>query len=400
MSDTPWLTIVGLGEDGPDGLPTASREAILKAEIVMGPARHLDLLGETSAQTIPWPVPFSDGIDMLLGLRGQRVVVLASGDPFWFGAGTTLTRRLNAEEWQAYPGRSAFALAASQMGWPLEQTACHGLHAAPFEKLKPDLAPGTRAIVLLRDGSAVADLAQWLCGQGFGETDMTVLEALGGPRQRVRTVKVDRYDLNDVIHPVCAALSFAGPGRVLPVSPGRSEDWFEHDGQITKSPVRALTLAALSPRPHDHLWDIGGGSGSVSVEWLLSHPSLRATVVEPRPDRVERIERNGARFGVGHRMTVVEDEAPEGLAALSQPQAVFIGGGLSQNMLEFLWGHLETGTRIVANAVTLESEALLTKWHGDVGGDLMRIELARAEPLGRKSGWKSAYPVVQWSATR
>ena len=366
----------------------------------MGAARHLDLLGQTGATTIPWPVPFADGIETLLGLRGQRVVVLASGNPFWFGAGSTLSRHLNPGEWRAVPGRSTFALAANHMGWPLEQTACIGLHAAPFERLKAELAPGNRAIVLLRDGSAVADLARWLCGQGFGETDMTVAEALGGPRQRLRTTKADRYDLVDVAHPVCAALSFAGPGRVLPQSAGRAEDWFEHDGQITKSPVRALTLAALSPRAHDHLWDIGGGSGSVSVEWLLSHPSLRATAVEPRPDRAERIRQNGDNFGVGHRLTVIVGQAPDGLQGLPRPQAVFIGGGLSQNLLDYLWEHLDPGTRIIANAVTLDSETLLAKWHGDVGGELLRVELARAEPLGSKRGWKSAYPVVQWSVTR
>lgn len=396
MSENPWLTIIGVGEDGPDGLTTASHAALKSAEIIMGPPRHLALLPGGTAARIEWPVPFRDGIDRLLGLRGQRVVVLASGDPFWFGAGTVLANRLPVGEWRALPGRSSFSLAAAQMGWGLEATICLGLHAAPMTRLRPHLAPGQRIIALLRDGQAVRDLADYLQAQGFGASMLTVMQALGGASQSVSTTRADSLPDRGFSHPVCAAILVAGDGAVLPLSSGREDDWFDHDGQISKRPVRALTLSALAPRAGQHLWDIGGGSGSVAIEWLLADPSLRATSIEPRPDRAERIAGNAARLGVD-RLHVITGHAPAVLTDLDRPDAVFIGGGLSVALLDWLTGHLPAGTKVVANAVTLESEALLTQTQARLGGDLMRIEMASAAPLGPRRGWKSSYPITQWS---
>ncbi|MHA6263857.1 precorrin-6y C5,15-methyltransferase (decarboxylating) subunit CbiE [Arenibacterium sp. CAU 1754] len=397
MSDTPWLTIIGLGEDGPDGLNPSARQALDAAEIVMGPPRHLGLLPDLAGARVEWPVPFADGVPQLLNYRGRRVVVLASGDPFWFGAGAVLARELPTSEWQAIPASSVFSLAAARMGWPLETTQCIGLHAAPFARLRGDLAPGMRAIVLLRDGAAIGDFARWITEQGFGDSALMVMEALGGPRERVRQTTAAGFDLTDVSHPVCVGLSCAGAGRVLPLSSGRADDWFDNDGQITKRPVRALTLSALAPRRGEHLWDIGGGSGSIGIEWVLSGPTTRATAIEPQGARAGRIGANAARLGVEHRLQVVEGTAPEALAGLETPDAVFIGGGLSDEMLHAIWAQVPKGTRIVANAVTLEAEATLAKWHNDKGGDMLRIELAQSAPLGRKRGWKAAYPIVQWS---
>ena len=396
----PWLTIVGLGEDGPDGLSPATRAALESAEVVMGAARHLALLSDLRAETVTWPVPYADGLPLLMGYRGRPTVVLASGDPFWFGAGSVITRDLTPGEWRAFPGVSTFALAASRIGWPLEQTACLGLHAAPFTRLRPQLAPGERAIVLLRDGDAVGTLAHWLTEQGFGATTMTVMEALGGPRERIREITAAAYDLKDVQHPVCAALAFAGEGGVLTHASGLPDDWFANDGQITKRPVRALTLSALAPRPGEHLWDIGAGSGSIALEWLLAHPTTRATAIEADPERAARISENAETLGVAHRLTVVEGAAPDALTGLADPDAVFIGGGLSEALLTVVWQDMAPATRLVANAVTLDSEALLTDWQGSHGGTLLRIELAQAASLGRKRGWKSSYPIVQWSVTR
>ena len=399
MSDAPWLTIVGLGEDGPEGLPPASQEALAKAEIVMGAVRHLDLLPNITCETVAWPVPFADGVPVLLSHRGKRVVMLASGDPFWFGAGSVIARHLEPGEWQALPAPSTMSLAAAKLGWPLERTRCFGLHAAPFARLKAHLFAGRRLLATLRDGAAVGELAAWLKAEGFGQTTLYIMEALGGPRERLRVIKAEQYDLADVQHPVCVGLEIAGDGAVVPLASGRPDTLFDNDGQITKRPVRALTLSALAPCPGEHLWDIGGGSGSIGIEWLLAHPTCAATAVEIHPERATRIAENAARFGV-ERLQVVTGSAPEILEGLDAPNAVFIGGGISEEMLTTVWTTMPEGARLVANAVTLEAEVLLANWHAAKGGEMLRIELAQAYPLGRKRGWKAAYPIVQWSVIK
>lgn len=365
----------------------------------MGAERHLSLIPEIKAETVVWPVPFKNGLNLLDGYRGRPTVVLASGDPFWFGAGSVLSGRYERAEWRAIPAISTFQLAASRMGWPLEKTTCLGLHATPLSQLRPRLATKARMILLLRDGEAVGTLANWLVETGFGDSDLMVMEALGGPRERLRSRNAQGYDLNDVAHPVCVALECQGTGAVMPQSSGLTDDWFDHDGQITKRPVRALTLSALAPRPFEHLWDIGAGSGSIGIEWLLRDASLTATAFESNVSRAARVHENAGKFGLGGRIDVVEGKAIEHLDQQSIPDAVFIGGGLEEAMLQKLCAILPTGTRLVANAVTLESEALLANWQANKGGELLRIELAEAAPLGRKRGWKSAYPIVQWSVT-
>ncbi|MFD1342076.1 precorrin-6y C5,15-methyltransferase (decarboxylating) subunit CbiE [Litorisediminicola beolgyonensis] len=397
MSDTPWLTIVGLGEDGPEGLAPASARALAEADLVMGAARHLALLPDLAAECQTWPVPFADGIAPLLDQRGRRVVVLASGDPFWFGAGAVLARHLAPGEWRAFPAPSCFSLAAARLGWPLETLRCHGLHAAPLSRLRPDLAAGLRLLVTLRDGAAVGDLAAYVTALGFGESTLTVMEALGGPRERITSHRAETLS-GSFAHPVLVALDITGAGETIPCASGREDTLFESDGQITKRPVRALTLSALAPRPHELLWDIGGGSGSVALEWLMAHPTTQAISIEPRADRAARIGRNAAALGQD-RLQVVTGSAPEALDGLAMPEAVFVGGGLSAALLESLFARLPAGTRIVANAVTLESEALLAAAQAERGGDLLRIALSEAVPLGSKRGWRSAYPVVQWRVT-
>ncbi|MFG1403705.1 precorrin-6y C5,15-methyltransferase (decarboxylating) subunit CbiE [Xanthobacter sediminis] len=395
MAELPWLTIVGLGENGPEGLPPASRAALEAAEVVMGPPRHLALLPDLRAERIVWPVPFNDGLPLLRGLRGRMVAVLASGDPFWFGAGSVIARAFAPGEWRALPGPSAFSLAAARLGWPLEHTACLGLHAAPLARLRPHLAPGARALVLLRDGAAVSELAAYLRAQGFGASRLNVMEALGGPRERLIEATADALPSDGFAHPVCVGVEVAGAGAVVTRASGIADDFFDTDGQITKRPVRALTLSALAPRPGELLWDIGCGSGSIAIEWLLGHPRMEAIGIEAQPARAARIRANAARLGVD-RLQVVEGAAPEALEGLPLPQAVFIGGGLSAALLAALEARLPPGTRLVANAVTLESEAVLALAQARLGGELLRIALAQAAPLGDRRGWKAAYPVVQW----
>lgn len=393
---TAWLTIVGIGEDGLMGLSDASRAALENASCVFGGRRHLDLasVGDKGRE---WPSPFS--VEPVLAERGRPVVVLASGDPFWFGVGGTLARHLTPAEWICHPAPSTFSLAAARLGWRLEETLCLGLHAAPFERLIPVLADGVRVICLVRDGAAVGALARWLDDNGFGPSPLTVLEALGGDRERIREVRASDYALDDVVAPVAVAIEANGPGGLSRAS-GLADDLFAHDGQITKRPVRAITLSTLAPRPGETLWDIGAGSGSISIEWLLAAPGTSAVAIEANPERATRAKANATRFGVAHRLTLVEATAPEGLADLPKPDAVFIGGGASADLLDTLWDLLPAGTRLVANAVTLESEALFTHWAGEKGGTLMRIALSEAKPLGSKHGWRAAMPVVQWSVTR
>ena len=362
----------------------------------MGPPRHLALLPETTAECLEWPVPFADGLPILQSLRGQRVVVLASGDPFWFGAGAAIARTFRPDEWRALPGPSTFSLAAARLGWSLEDTHCLGLHAQPLAQMRRHLAIGVRMIVLVRDGPAVSALADYLTQQGFGDSLLHVLERLGGPAERQTDAPAHSL-AGPFTHPVCVAVTVDGSGIALPQIGGLPDDTFENDGQITKRPIRAMTLSTLAPKPGEHLWDIGAGSGSIALEWLLAHPSTQATAVEIRADRVQRISRNAEMLGVANRLNVVEGNALEVLDGAQNPDAVFVGGGLSDQLLEALSNR--TGTRLIVNAVTLEGETLLSDWHTRLGGTLMRIDLATASTLGSKRAWRASYPLVQWSVT-
>ncbi|MFT4012141.1 MAG: precorrin-6y C5,15-methyltransferase (decarboxylating) subunit CbiE [Paracoccus sp. (in: a-proteobacteria)] len=383
----PWLSIIGLGEDGPEGLPPASRAALAAAEITFGAPRHLALAGVRGRE---WPVPFS--VAPLLAERGRRVAALVSGDPFWHGAGAALAAALPPAEWRAYPVAGTFSLAAARLGWRLEDVACLGLHAAPFARLRPVMARGARAICLMRDGAAPRALAQWLVAEGLGATRISVLEALGGPRERIRQARAEGFALVDAMAPVAVALDGADlpPGSGLPRGFGLDEGFFAHDGQITKRLVRAATLAALAPRAGEMLWDIGGGSGSISVEWCLN--GGRAISIEPRPDRLAHIEANIAAFGLAGRMRAVQGRAPEALAGLPPPDAIFVGGGAHAALIEAL-----PPARLVVNAVTLETEALLAALHAGRGGRLTRLSVEEAAPLGRMRGWSPQRSVTQWS---
>lgn len=324
-------------------------------------------------------------------------MALASGDPFWHGAGASLAEKLEAGEWVAHSVPSTFSLAAARLGWRLETIACLGLHAAPFERLVPHLANGARIVCLVRDAKAAGDLAKWLSERDWGASAFWTLAALGGPRESIREYRADSF-AGDVSGNLVAVAIEAKGGQGIPRSSGLSDDLFVHDGQITKRPVRALALSALAPRAGERLWDVGAGSGSISVEWALSGGS--AIAIEAREDRAANIRTNAAAFGLAHRITVVTGRAPEALAALDPPDAVFIGGGLDSAMFDAIWSRLARGARLVAHSVTLETEALLGELHQRHGGELMRVEIAHAAPLGRYRSWEAVRPVVQWSAVR
>jgi precorrin-6Y C5,15-methyltransferase (decarboxylating) len=389
MAD-PWLTIIGLGEDGPEALSPASREALSSATAIFGGPRHLALV-EAGEKGHPWPVPFD--ATTVLAHRGQPTVVLASGDPFWFGAGGSLMAHLAPSEWTSHPAPSTFQLAANRLGWRLEETLCLGLHATPFTRLRQLLGKDVRAICTLRDGAAVADLAAWLAANGHPNARLTILERLGGPHERI----TQGLPADPIAAPVSAAIEATDPG--LPRASGLPDDLFQHDGQITKRPVRALTLSALAPRPGETLWDIGAGSGSIGIEWLLAG-GAKVEALEADPTRAARARGNVEAFGLSHRHRLTEARAPEGLQGLPTPDAVFIGGGASDALLTTLWDLMPPGTRLVMNAVTLETEAIVLDWSARHGGHLLKIELSEPTAIGRKRGWKAALPILQWSVTR
>lgn len=392
----PWLTIIGVGEDGLTGLSGASAEALARADVIFGGPRHLALMG-AGDRGRDWPVPFT--IDPVLAEKGHPTVVLASGDPFWHGAGGSLARALSPADWVCHPAPSTFSLAASRLGWRIEASFCFGLHAAPFAQLLPVLSCGQQLVCLMRDGAAVTALAEWLTARGFGASSLTVMESLGGPNERVRRASADTFDLTDIAHPVVMGIAVAG-AKGMPRAAGLPDDHFAHDGQITKRPIRALTLSALAPRPGEVLWDLGAGSGSISVEWCLAAPGASAHAVEARADRVANIRANAEAFGLTHRLSATETDWPQVIADLPTPDAVFIGGGAESAGLETVWASIPAGTRLVINAVTIESEMLMFEWQRRCGGELFRFDVARATPIGRMLGWTPSRPVMQWSVVK
>jgi precorrin-6B C5,15-methyltransferase / cobalt-precorrin-6B C5,C15-methyltransferase len=394
MSD-PWLSIIGMGEDGLNGLSAASRDALDNATLVFGGPRHLALAEISPDRARAWPVPFATA--PVLDLRGQRVAVLASGDPFWFGAGGSLARDLDPGEWRAFAGASTFSLICAALGWGIESTTCLGLHAAPFATCRADLQAGRRVIALVASAEAARGFATYVTDQGFGASRLWLAEAMGGPSQRMRAFQADDTLPDDIAAPVAVAVVLHGPAG-LPRASGLEDSLFDHDGQITKRPIRALALSALAPRPGQHLWDIGAGSASISVEWCLAGGT--ASAIEQNAARLDRINRNGLNFGVAKALQVVAGRAPAILADLPRPDAIFLGGGASEAMLADLWNRMGPGCRLVAHAVTLETESLLAGWQARQGGDLMRIDIAQAAPLGRMRGWDRSRPVVQWRVTR
>jgi len=399
-SPSRWLSIVGVGEDGVEGLSASARGLIAAADIVFGGVRHLRLAASLiRGESKPWPSPFSRGIDEVLACRGRQVCVLASGDPFHYGVGSVLAGHVPPEETLVVPAPSAFSLAAARLGWALPDIALLSVHGRALDRIRPVLHPGARVLALTSDGEGPSALAHLLTEAGFGESKLTVLEALGGARERIRSTTAAGFDLGDVadLNTVAIEVVAARDARVIAYTPGLADALFEHDGQITKREIRAVTLAALAPLKGELLWDIGAGSGSVAIEWMLADPSLRAIAIEARADRAQRILRNAAAFGVPG-LEVVEGRAPDALAGLARPDAAFIGGGASESgVLDAAIAALRPCGRLVVNAVTLNTEKELIARHAALGGTLTRIDIARAEPVGRKTGWRAAMPVTQWA---
>lgn len=407
MSSRPqrWLSIVGIGEDGVDGLSPIARRLVSDAELVLGGKRHLALADPLiKGQRISWPSPIGDVLPEIEKHRGRLVTVLASGDPFHYGVGDMLMRSFSPEETLCVPQAGAFSLAAARLGWSLQDVSPVSLHGRALEGIVRYLQPSARILALSWDGETPAKLAALLQARGLGESSMTVLERMGGAAERVRWTTATAFDLGtveplntmavEVVGPASAAVSFA---------PGLDDSLFEHDGQLTKRDVRAITVSALAPRQGELLWDVGLGAGSIAIEWLLRHPSLKAVGIEEGAERAARATRNAAALGTPD-LKIVQGHAPEALAGLPAPDAVFIGGGLGdEGLFDTVWSALKPGGRLVANAVSLGSEARLIDLFLRHGGELTRLEIAKSGKAGNSGKvfvWRPAAPIIQWRVTK
>jgi len=398
----PWLSIVGIGEDGLAGLTAPARALVEDAEVFVGGERHLAMLPEDDRERLAWPSPLSALLDDIASRRGRRVCVLASGDPLWYGVGVSLLRRVPRNEIAILPGRSAFSLAAARIGWPLAEVDCLTLHGRPLSSLHPFVQPDARLLLLSEDASTPPAVARLLDERGYGASEMTVLEHLDGENERCIEGTAATWSANDIADlNTLAVRCVAGPDAVLlPRTPGLPDEAFRHDGQMTKREVRAATLAALAPVPGQLLWDVGAGCGSIAVEWMRAAPRARAVAVERKAERRAMIAENAESLGTP-LLQIVAGEAPAALDGLAAPDAVFLGGGVSrEGLLAACWNALKPGGRLVANAVTLEGEAALLAWQKERGGSLTRIAVSRAAPVGPFRGWRPMMPVTQYAAIK
>lgn len=395
-----WLHIVGIGEDGLDGLTPATRAIVTAAEVIIGGERHHDLSGEITAERRAWPSPFDALIGELRSLKGRRVVVLATGDPLWFSVGARIGRDIDPSEISYHPQVSAFQLAAVRMGWSMADLETLTVHGRPVETMIAFIQPEARLLILTTGAETPAQIAAFLTARGYGASKMTVLAAMGGENEQRFDGTADGWNHTVPAFNTLAVDCIASPNAALmPRVPGLSDDLFEHDGTMTKREVRAATLAKLMPMRGALLWDIGVGCGSVAIEWMRAAHYARAIGLEPRADRRVMAAKNAASLGAP-RLELIEGEAPSALAGLPEPDAIFIGGGLSQEVFDSCWSALRPLGRLVANAVTLESEATLIALHAHHGGDLVRLQTHRAEPVGPRTGWRPSMPVTQWSLVK
>ncbi|MDF0598612.1 precorrin-6y C5,15-methyltransferase (decarboxylating) subunit CbiE [Psychromarinibacter halotolerans] len=397
---TPWLHIVGIGEDGLAGLTPATRAVVEAAEVIVGGDRHHDLSGAVSAERIAWPSPFDAMIDTIRKLKGRRAVILVTGDPLWFSVGARIGRAIDPSEITYHPQLSAFQLAAARMGWSLADVETLTVHGRPVEQMIAFIQPDARLLILTTGAETPARIAAFLTERGFGASKMTVLAAMGGDREQRFDGTADSWSHEVPAFNTLAVDCIAAPdAALLPRVPGLADDLFRHDGTMTKQEVRAATLAKLMPMRGALLWDIGTGCGSVAVEWMRAARYARAIGIEPRADRREMAAANALALGAP-RLELIAGEAPDALAGLEAPDAIFIGGGLSPDVFEAAWSALKPLGRMVANAVTLESEAELIALHRVHGGQLVKLQINRAEPVGSLTGWRPLMPVTQWSLVK
>ena len=399
---SPWLSIVGIGQDGLEGLSSSARALVEGAEVLVGGERHLALLPDDGRTRIVWPKPLSAAFDRIAAQKPRPVCILATGDPLFFGVGRMLLRHFALEEMTILPSPSAFSLACARLGWSQPDVETLTVHGRPVEALQPFVQPGARLLILSAGAESPAAVARLLVARGYGQSEMTVLEHLGGPQERHLTAAAQDWSANDVaeLNTIAVACRAAPGAALLPRTPGLPDGAFRHDGQLTKREVRAATLAALGPVSEQRLWDVGAGCGSIAIEWLRAAPRSSTIAIEAKQARIGLIAENANALGTP-QLTVIEGRAPEALDGLPRPDAVFIGGGASgKGLFEVCWAALKPGGRLVANVVTLEGEAALGRWQREVGGELARIAVSRAEPVGEFQGWRPLMPVTQFAAVK
>ncbi|MEN0088006.1 MAG: precorrin-6y C5,15-methyltransferase (decarboxylating) subunit CbiE [Pseudomonadota bacterium] len=397
---SPWLHIIGIGEDGEAGLSGAALEQLQQADVILGGDRHQRLASNATAQRLTWPSPFDAMIETITAHKGRRFVILVTGDPLWYSVGARIARAIGPSEIVFHPQLSAFQFATARMGWSLADCETLTVHGRPVEQMLPYLRPGARLLLLTKDSSTPSKVASLLTECGFGRSEITALAALGGPDEQRLAGSAAGWDqtLPD-FHTLAIECVADSDARILPRGPGLPDDAFEHDGKMTKSDVRAVTLARLAPGRGEYLWDIGLGCGSVAIEWMRIGIDARAVGLEPKAERRAIAARNAERLGAP-ALDIRDATAPDGLAGLRAPDAVFIGGGLSEETFDICWANLRPYGRLVVNAVTLESEALLLDLHARYGGDLTRLAVSRAEPVGPYRGWRPSMPVTQLFLTK
>ncbi|RLJ41120.1 precorrin-6Y C5,15-methyltransferase (decarboxylating) [Litoreibacter meonggei] len=395
-----WLHIVGIGEDGMDGLTPVTRTVVEAAEVIIGGDRHHQLSDNITAIRVAWPSPFDALIETLQSYKGKRVVVLATGDPLWFSIGARIGRSIDPSEIVYHPQLSAFQLTAARMGWSLADVETLTVHGRPVQQMVAFIQPDQRLIILTTGAETPAQIAKFLTERGFGKSQMTVLASMGGEKeQRFDGTAADWFHEVPAFNTLAVHCVAAPDAALLPRVPGLDDSLFQSDGTMTKQEVRAATVAKLMPMRGALLWDIGTGSGSVAIEWMRAARYARALGIEPRADRRAMAAENALALGAP-KLELIDGEVPAALNGLDAPDAIFIGGGLSHETFDIAWDNLRPLGRLVANAVTLESEAILIDLHKKHGGDLVKISVQRAEPVGRLTGWRPSMTVTQWSLVK
>lgn len=395
------LTLIGMGEDGFDGLSAAARTLIGEADIVVGSGRLLALLPPLGAALHNWPTPFDPMIERIRSWSDRNVVLLATGDPMNYGVGALLAPRMK-DELTIIPSSSAFSLAAARLGWSLPDVETISLHGRDAALLEPLVAPGSRIIALTEGAETVRAVAEMLCRRKFGRSVLSVLEHMGGPHEK--RAEFHANDLPDITFSKLTTLTIEcraeQDAMLLPRVPGLPDDAFDHDGQITKRDIRAMTISALQPMPEALLWDIGAGCGSIAIEWMRSARRAMAIAFEPDPSRRQRIAKNAVRLGTPG-VEIVAGHAPKALIGKPAPDAVFHGGAISDpDIFQAAWQILRPGGRYVANAVTLEGEAALAERQGRHGGEILRVDLSIAEAIGTKRVMRPKMAVTQWRVVK
>jgi precorrin-6B C5,15-methyltransferase / cobalt-precorrin-6B C5,C15-methyltransferase len=398
-----WLSIVGIGEDGIAGLNPVARSLLERAEVIIGGDRHLAMLPASDLrEKLTWTSPLDASIAEIIQRRGQSICVLASGDPMCFGIGVTLSRHLPISEMTIIPAPSTFSLACARLGWSLTDVEILSLCGRDPALLNAFLYPHARLLILSAGKHTPAEVAQILVTKGYSQSEITILEHLSGEKERIVKSIAATWNLAEIADLNAIAVTcIADPDTITHSRlPGLPDHAYRHDGQLTKKEVRAVTLAALAPLPGQLLWDVGAGCGSIGIEWMRSHPRCRAIAIEQNPQRLQYIADNANALGAS-KLKIVAGAAPTSLKDLPQPDTIFIGGGLTTpDLLETCWDALPGKGLLLANTITVESEQKLLQWQEKLGGELTRIAISRAEPVGQFLGWKAMAPVTQWLGTK